>query len=51
VLLQQASGTLSAELQVEDVGAPHPTATVLLASDGSDLPLASLDGVTVRVRR
>lgn len=51
VLIQQASGTLSAQLEVDDVGAPPPTATVVLASDGSDLPLSSLDGLQVRVRR
>ncbi len=51
VLVQQASGTLSATLRVDDVGRDPPAATVLLASDGSDLPVSSLDGIAVRVRR
>lgn len=51
VLVQQASGGLSATLRVDDVGRAPPSATLLLASDGSDLPLSSLDGIAVRVRR
>ena len=51
VLVQDQEGTLSAELELEDVGAPLPTVSVVLASDGSDLPLASLAGVEARVRR
>lgn len=50
LIISQEGGTLSAVLRVRDVGA-RPTASVLVASDDDDQPLASLDDLTVRVQR
>jgi hypothetical protein len=50
LIVSQEGGTLSAVLRVSDVGA-RPTASVVVASDANDQPLAALGDVTVRLRR
>lgn len=49
VVVGETAGDLSFEVEVEDVAGTEPTAVVLSAVDGDDVPLLSLGGIDVRM--
>lgn len=51
VLVSPSGGTLRFSIQVEDVGAEPPRATVLSAADPSNRMISALTGYTVRISR
>jgi hypothetical protein len=51
ILIQDAPGDLRIRLEVVDVAAPYPVATVLDATDQADAPVPSPAGIEVLLRR